>query len=96
MMSAIPTTDGDGIVRSWELEVKFAAGGYSAKYTCTLEDGELPDKTPDEFTRQELWDLCDMELWNRMFDSMYDSVMNAPVPVRHRKETFDVKRMKDR
>lgn len=92
IIKADPTVDENGICRGWEIEVCYALDGYKSSYKCQLEDGELDDKPPARFTRKELWSLCPVARWNMIFDSQYESVMNAPsAPKRQKVDNFDVK-----
>jgi hypothetical protein len=89
--SAIPTVDADGKVKSWKLEITYSLNGYKSTYQDEIKNGELPTlKTPEEYTKAELFDLCNHARWNMVYDSQYDSVMNVPANPDRVLGSFDV------
>ena len=95
MIKAVPTVDESGVCRGWEIEVTYALNGYKSTYRTNLDDGELDDKVPELFSIGELLDLCPVARWNMIYDSQYESVMNAPpAPMRTKLEGFDTKMLK--
>ena len=92
MIKAHPTVDDNGICRGWDIEVKYSLDGYHSTYSTDIDDGELDDKVPEDFSKRELWDLCPVARWNMIYDSQYESVMNAPVsPKRTKLGEFDIR-----
>ena len=91
LSKAIPTVNENGIVKSWELEVVYSypAAGYTTtdaplrrKYSET-EEVEYLNKTPQEFTKSELFSFMNITQYDAIFDSTYESVVLPP------KETKD-------
>jgi hypothetical protein len=91
LSKAIPTVNENGIVKSWELEVVYSypAAGYTTtdaplrrKYSET-EEVEYLNKTPQEFTKTELFSFLNITQYDLVFDSTYESVVLTP------KETKD-------
>lgn len=96
LSKAIPTVNENGIVKSWELEVVYSypAAGYTTtdaplrrKYSET-EEVEYLNKTPQEFTKSELFSFLNITQYDAVFDSTYESVV---LPLKETKDTsFDL------
>lgn len=96
LSKAIPTVNENGIVKSWELEVVYSypAAGYTTtdaplrrKYSET-EEVEYLNKTPQEFTKSELFSFLNITQYDAVFDSTYESVV---LPSKETKDTsFDL------
>lgn len=91
LSKAIPTVNENGIVKSWELEVVYSypSAGYTTtdaplrrKYSES-EEVEYLNKTPQEFTKSELFSFLNITQYDAVFDSTYESVVLPP------KETKD-------
>ena len=86
LSKAIPTVREDGIVKSWELEVVYSYPGEGYDTTDAplrrryeeIEDVEYLGKTPQEFTKSELFSFLNIAQYNLVFDSTYESVVFAP------------------
>lgn len=101
LSKAIPTVREDGIVKSWELEVVYSypAEGYDTtdaplrrRYEG-IEDVEYLGKTPQEFTKSELFSFLNIAQYDLVFDSTYESVVFAPT---EKKDTsFDISSLSD-
>lgn len=101
LSKAIPTVNENGIVKSWELEVVYSypAAGYTTtdaplrrKYSET-EEVEYLNKTPQEFTKTELFSFLNITQYDLVFDSTYESVV---LPPKETKDTsFDLNSLAD-
>lgn len=101
LSKAIPTVNENGIVKSWELEVVYSypAAGYTTtdaplrrKYSET-EEVEYLNKTPQEFTKSELFSFLNITQYDAVFDSTYESVV---LPPKETKDTsFDLNSLAD-
>ena len=101
LSKAIPTVNENGIVKSWELEVVYSypAAGYTTtdaplrrKYSET-EEVEYLNKTPQEFTKSELFSFLNITQYDLVFDSTYESVV---LPPKETKDTsFDLNSLAD-
>lgn len=101
LSKAIPTVNENGIVKSWELEVVYSypAAGYMTtdaplrrKYSET-EEVEYLNKTPQEFTKSELFSFLNITQYDLVFDSTYESVV---LPPKETKDTsFDLNSLAD-
>lgn len=101
LSKAIPTVREDGIVKSWELEVVYSypAEGYETtdaplrrRYEET-ENVEYLGKTPQEFTKSELFSFLNTTQYDLVFDSTYESVI---LPPKETKDTsFDLNSLAD-
>lgn len=101
LSKAIPTLNENGIVKSWELEVVYSypAAGYTTtdaplrrKYSET-EEVEYLNKTPQEFTKSELFSFLNITQYDLVFDSTYESVV---LPPKETKDTsFDLNSLAD-
>ena len=101
LSKAIPTVNENGIVKSWELEVVYSypAAGYTTtdaplrrKYSET-EEVEYLNKTPQEFTKSELFSFLNITQYDAVFDSTYESVV---LPLKETKDTsFDLNSLAD-
>ena len=95
IIKAVPTEDENGICRGFEIEAQYSLDGYQSTYRYEIEDRELEDKPPTEFTLSELWALCPTHRWNSIYDSQYESVVNAPPsPTRNKIRDFDMLTLK--
>lgn len=101
LSKAIPTLNVNGIVKSWELEVVYAypAAGYATtdaplrrKYQET-EEVEYLGKTPQEFTKSELFSFLNIAQYDLVFDSTYESVVLPPTEIKD--TTFDLNSLAD-
>jgi len=86
LSKAVPTVTTSGIVKSWELEVVYSypAAGINTtdtqlrrKYNET-EQVEYLNKTPQEFTKTELFSFLNIAQYDMVFDSTYESVVLPP------------------
>jgi len=101
LSKAVPTVKEDGTVKSWELEVVYSypAAGFTTtsaplrrKYSET-EDVAYLNKTPQQFTRSELFSFLNITQYDAVFDSTYESVV---LPPRETKDTsFDLNSLSD-
>jgi hypothetical protein len=101
LSKAIPTLNENGIVKSWELEVVYSypAAGYNTtdaplrrKYSET-EEVEYLNKTPQDFTKSELFSFLNITQYDLVFDSTYESVV---LPPKETKDTaFDLNSLAD-
>lgn len=101
LSKAIPTVNENGIVKSWELEVVYSypVAGYTTtdaplrrKYSET-EEVEYLNKTPQEFTKTELFSFLNITQYDLVFDSTYESVV---LPSKETKDTsFDLNSLAD-
>jgi hypothetical protein len=101
LSKAIPTLNESGIVKSWELEVVYSypAAGYKTKnaplrrkYSET-EEVEYLNKTPQDFTKSELFSFLNITQYDLVFDSTYESVV---LPPKETKDTaFDLNSLAD-
>jgi hypothetical protein len=101
LAKAVPTVNENGIVKSWELEVVYSypAVGYDTtdaplrrKYSET-EEVEYLNKTPQEFTKTELFSLLNITQYNAVFDSTYESVVLPPKEIKD--TSFDINSLAD-
>jgi hypothetical protein len=101
LSKAVPTVNENGIVKSWELEVVYSypSVGYDTtdaplrrKYSET-EEVEYLNKTPQEFTKTELFSFLNITQYDAVFDSTYESVV---LPPKETKDTsFDINSLAD-
>lgn len=101
LSKAVPTLNENGIVKSWELEVVYSypAAGYTTtdaplrrKYSET-EEVEYLNKTPQDFTKSELFSFLNITQYDLVFDSTYESVV---LPPKETKDTsFDLNSLAD-
>lgn len=101
LSKAVPTLNENGIVKSWELEVVYSypAAGYKTtdaplrrKYSET-EEVEYLNKTPQDFTKSELFSFLNITQYDLVFDSTYESVV---LPPKETKDTaFDLNSLAD-
>ena len=89
---AIPTVNVDGNVTKWEIEAVYSLNGFKSDYRDDVKAGEFTPKAPSEFTKEELWALCPVHQWNKMFDSQYKAsvVDDDQTPAEEVKADFDV------
>ena len=101
LSKAIPTVNENGIVKSWELEVVYSypKAGYKTtdtplriKYEET-EEVEYLNKTPQEFTKSELFSFLNIAQYDLVFDSTYESVVLPPTETKD--TTFDLNSLAD-
>jgi hypothetical protein len=101
LSKAVPTVNANGIVKSWELEVVYSYPGigYSTtdaplrrKYSET-EEVEYLNKTPEQFTKSELFSFLNIAQYNLVFDSTYESVVNPPTETKD--TAFDINSLAD-
>lgn len=101
LSKAIPTLNANGIVKSWELEVVYSypASGYTTtdtplrrKYQET-EEVEYLGKTPQEFTKSELFSFLNIAQYDLVFDSTYESVVLPPTEIKD--TAFDLNSLAD-
>jgi hypothetical protein len=101
LSKAVPTVNANGIVKSWELEVVYSypATGYATtdthlrrKYNET-EQVEYLNKTPQEFTKSELFSFLNISQYDMVFDSTYESVVLPPTETRD--TSFDLNSLDD-
>ena len=101
LSKAVPTLNANGIVKSWELEVVYSypASGYDTtdtplrrKYHAT-EEVEYLGKTPQEFTKSELFSFLNIAHYNLVFDSTYESVVLPPTETKD--TSFDLNSLAD-
>lgn len=102
LSKAVPTINENGIVKSWDLEVVYSypAAGITTtdthlrrKYTET-EEVEYLGKTPDQFTKSELFSFLNISQYNLVFDSTYESVV-LPGPAITKDTSFDLNSLAD-
>jgi len=90
LSKAVPTVNANGIVKSWELEVVYSypAAGYTTTDTPLrrtyneTQQVEYLNKTPQDFTRPELFSFLNISQYNMVFDSTYESVVLPPTEIR--------------
>jgi hypothetical protein len=101
LSKAVPTLNASGVVKSWELEVVYSypAAGYTTtdtplrrKYSET-EEVEYLNKTPQEFTKSELFAFLNISQYDMVFDSTYQSVVLPPVETKD--TAFDINSLAD-
>lgn len=101
LSKAVPTLNANGIVKSWELEVVYSypASGYKTKnaplrrkYEET-EEVEYLGKTPQEFTKSELFSFLNIAQYDLVFDSTYESVILPPTETKD--TAFDLNSLAD-
>jgi hypothetical protein len=101
LSKAIPTINANGIVKSWEIEVVYSypADGYITtdtalrrKYNET-EQVEYLNKTPQEFTKTELFSYLNISQYDMVFDSTYESVVLPPTETKD--NSFDLNSLAD-
>jgi hypothetical protein len=72
---SIPTVNAEGNVILWNIEVTYLLNDYKSIFR---ESSEIePIKTPEEFTKSELFNLVNMSQLDAVYDSQYVSV-NLP------------------
>lgn len=85
---ATPTVDLDGNVIKWDVEVEYSLNGYVSKFYRSIEIS--PEKSPEIFTKSELWTLADMIQLDAVYESQYVSTQ-IPVEVTEIKvDDFDI------
>lgn len=101
LSKAVPTLNSNGIVKSWELEVVYSypAAGITTtdaslrrKYS-ERENVEYLNKTPQEFTKSELFSFLNIAQYNLVFDSTYESVVFPPTETKD--TSFDINSLSD-
>ena len=101
LSKAVPTVTTNGIVKSWELEVVYSypAAGYTTtdtalrrKYNET-EQVEYLNKTPQDFTKTELFSFLNISQYDMVFDSTYESVVLPPTETKD--TSFDLNSLDD-
>lgn len=101
LSKAIPTLNANGIVKSWELEVVYSYPkvGYKTKNTPLrrkyeeTEEVEYLGKTPQEFTKSELFSFLNIAQYDLVFDSTYESVVLPPTETKD--TAFDLNSLAD-
>lgn len=101
LSKAIPTVNSNGIVTKWELEVVYSypSAGFTTtdtplrrKYNET-EQVEYLNKTPEDFTKSELFSFLNIVQYDAVFDSTYESVVLPPTESRN--DSFDLNSLSD-
>lgn len=88
LTKAVPTINLEDKVVKWDIEIKYEKNGYESNFSKMLEfDGT---KSPSDFTKAELFEAAGEEHLDAVFDSQYESVMNAPAPTESKVDDFDV------
>lgn len=92
LIKAIPTVDLAGKVTKWDVEVEYAKGDYTTKFMQFVEVD--PTKSPESFTKTELWELINEAHLDAVFDSMYESTHSTQAPAESKVDGFDVDSLK--
>ena len=92
LTKATPTVDLVGKVTKWDVEVEYVKDDYTVKFNKTAELD--PTKTPEAFTKAELWELAGEAHLDAVFDSMYESIHSTQAPSESKVDGFDVNSLK--
>lgn len=87
LTKAIPTVKNNGKVKKWDLTLLYSCNGLNRDFNQDI-DVEYLDKEPTAFTKEELLGLCNTVQLDRVFDSMYASLVNPPTE--ERDDSFDI------
>lgn len=101
LSKAVPTLNVNGIVKSWELEVVYSypTVGFSTTDTPLrkkfneTEEVEYLNKTPQDFTKSELFSFLNIAQYDMVFDSTYESVVLPPTETKD--TSFDLNSLSD-
>jgi len=92
LTKAIPTVNADNKVIAWDIEVEYERNDYKSTFNKNVEfDGT---KETSAFTKAELFEAINETHLDAVFDSQYESVVNAPVSTDTKVDDFDVNSLK--
>jgi hypothetical protein len=92
LTKATPTVDLAGKVTKWDVEAEYINDDYTVKFNKVAEVD--PAKTPEAFTKAELWELAGEAHLDLVFDSMYESTHSTQAPAESKVDGFDVDSLK--
>ena len=74
---AVPTIKNNGKVRKWDLNVLYSCNGLVRDFPVEV-DVEYLDKQVEDYTKDELLNLCNIMHLDLVFDSTYQSLTATP------------------
>jgi hypothetical protein len=89
---ATPTVDLNNKVIKWDIEIEYSFNDYVSKFYKGAEVEAT--KSPETFTKAELWELVNETHLDTVFDSMYVSTHSTHAPLESRVDGFDVDSLK--
>ena len=93
LSAAVPTIrTEDGIVKSWDLSIMFSYNGFNREYGHSASVLYM-QKKPEDFTKSELMDLCNVAQMEQIFDAHYEAT--TAQPVEERLGAFDITKIPD-
>lgn len=94
LSAARPTVNADNKVTKWDIEVQYTLEDYSSTY-MVQKDIENPSKTPDQYTRAEIFGFVNKDHLDMVFESQYTSVkLASDQPSERKVSDFDISSLK--
>lgn len=87
LLKAIPTVDENGFVKTWRVCIGYSCNEYIKNFEFDIRI-ENPNKTPNDFTQQEILNLCNLEKLDRAFNTARNSLFACSPEITI--TTFDV------
>lgn len=87
LTKAVPTVKNNGKVKKWDLTILYTCNGLTRDFSEDI-DVEYLNKEATNFTKDELLGMCNTVQLDRVFDSMYASLVNPPEE--ERLDSFDI------
>ena len=90
LIGAIPTVNEESKVKHWEIEIEYRCGEIKRKFK-EFVDVE-PFKKPEEHTKDELLNLCNIQQYDRVFENICKCVKN--LQTENKLKDFDISSLK--
>ncbi len=75
LTQAIPTVNEEGKTQRWSLTITYSCDSLTRNFRREIEVGNL-NKEPEEFTKEELLNLCNIERLDALFEIICNIASN--------------------
>ena len=91
LINAIPTVNAESKVEHWEIEIQYCCDEIKRKFKEFVDVEPL--KKPEEHTKDELLNLCNIQQYDRVFESVCQCIKN--LQTENKIKDFDISSLKE-
>lgn len=77
LKSARPTVNAEGHAVEWNISVEYSLNDYISEFSSNVKI-DAPSKAPTDFSKEELFGMCNISHFDVVYESQYTSIKLAP------------------